>query len=97
MDAAFARIEQKNKFSVGETIEIMKPDGRNIAALVQRHLHERKARARRAHRIRNRSFISIWTGKWSSTIFSARKRRSKIRIRKEDKAEWLRAGFRKEA
>lgn len=30
-------------------------------------------------------------------MFSARKRRSKIRIRKEDKAEWLRAGFRKEA
>lgn len=26
----FARIEQKNKFSVGEVIEIMKPDGRNI-------------------------------------------------------------------
>lgn len=26
----FVRIEQKNKFSVGETIEIMKPDGRNI-------------------------------------------------------------------
>ena len=30
----FAKIEQKNKFSVGETIEIMKPDGRNISALV---------------------------------------------------------------
>lgn len=28
------RIEQKNKFSVGETIEVMKPDGRNLAALV---------------------------------------------------------------
>lgn len=26
----FCRIEQKNKFSVGEMIEIMKPDGRNI-------------------------------------------------------------------
>ena len=31
----FAKIEQKNKFSVGETIEIMKPDGRNISALVR--------------------------------------------------------------
>ena len=30
----FAKIEQKNKFSVGETREIMKPDGRNISALV---------------------------------------------------------------
>ena len=31
----FAKIEQKNKFSVGETIEIMKPDGRNISVLVR--------------------------------------------------------------
>ncbi|MEI3181545.1 MAG: U32 family peptidase [Lachnospiraceae bacterium] len=31
----FAKIEQKNKFSVGETIEIMKPDGRNISAFVR--------------------------------------------------------------
>lgn len=29
------RIEQKNKFSVGEVIEIMKPDGRNVQALVK--------------------------------------------------------------
>lgn len=29
------RLQQKNKFSVGETIEIMKPDGRNIAATVE--------------------------------------------------------------
>ena len=28
-------IEQKNKFCVGDTIEIMKPDGRNVAAQVQ--------------------------------------------------------------
>ncbi|MDO4522587.1 MAG: U32 family peptidase [Eubacteriales bacterium] len=28
------RIEQRNKFSVGETIEIMKPDGQNISAKV---------------------------------------------------------------
>lgn len=28
-------LEQKNKFSVGETIEIMKPDGRNISAAVK--------------------------------------------------------------
>ena len=33
----FARIEQKNKFSVGETIEIMKPDGRNIEGAGPRH------------------------------------------------------------
>ena len=29
------RIEQKNKFSVGETIEIMKPDGRNVEVTVK--------------------------------------------------------------
>ena len=28
------RIEQKNKFTVGEQIEIMKPDGRNVACQV---------------------------------------------------------------
>ena len=32
---SFAKIEQKNKFSVGETIEIMKPDGRNIEVQVR--------------------------------------------------------------
>lgn len=29
-------LEQKNKFSVGETVEVMKPDGRNIQAAVQK-------------------------------------------------------------
>ena len=29
------RLEQKNKFSVGETVEVMKPDGRNLQARVQ--------------------------------------------------------------
>ena len=34
------RIEQRNKFSVGEKIEIMKPDGRNIKVQVKRILDE---------------------------------------------------------
>lgn len=34
------RIEQRNKFSVGEEIEIMKPDGRNISVKVKRILNE---------------------------------------------------------
>ena len=29
------RIEQRNKFSVGETIEIMKPDGQNLSVTVR--------------------------------------------------------------
>ncbi len=33
-DAVLARIEQRNKFSVGDTIEIMKPDGTNRATQV---------------------------------------------------------------
>ena len=35
-----AQIEQRNKFSVDETIEIMKPDGRNLEAKVLRILNE---------------------------------------------------------
>lgn len=34
------QIEQRNKFSVGEEIEVMKPDGRNIAVTVQRIVDE---------------------------------------------------------
>ena len=33
-ERGFCEIEQKNKFSVGEEIEVMKPDGRNLAAVV---------------------------------------------------------------
>ena len=32
---ALARLEQRNKFSVGEAIEIMKPDGRNVPVTVE--------------------------------------------------------------
>ncbi len=39
-DTGLCRIEQKNKFSVGETIEIMKPDGRNILTEVRRIVNE---------------------------------------------------------
>ena len=34
------RLEQKNKFSIGEQIEIMKPDGRNIPVVVKRIVNE---------------------------------------------------------
>ena len=34
-DKGLARLEQRNKFSVGETIEIMRPDGRDIETLVK--------------------------------------------------------------
>lgn len=34
------KIEQRNKFTVGETIEIMKPDGRNLETKVRRIVNE---------------------------------------------------------
>ncbi|WP_313343734.1 peptidase U32 family protein [Lacrimispora sp.] len=34
-ERGYSKIEQKNKFSVGETIEVMKPDGRNLDAVVK--------------------------------------------------------------
>ena len=34
-EKGFAHITQRNKFTVGETIEIMKPDGQNIQATVR--------------------------------------------------------------
>lgn len=40
VENGLARIEQCNKFSVGETIEIMKPDGSNVEAKVLRILNE---------------------------------------------------------
>ena len=37
---SLCRIEQRNKFSVGETIEIMKPDGQNVEVTVKRIMNE---------------------------------------------------------
>jgi putative protease len=34
-ERGFAQITQRNKFTVGETIEIMKPDGRNLSVEVK--------------------------------------------------------------
>lgn len=42
IENGLCRIEQRNKFSVGETIEIMKPDGRNINVIVEKILDEDK-------------------------------------------------------
>lgn len=39
-DAGLYRIEQRNKFSVGEVIEVMKPNGDNIAVTVRRIVDE---------------------------------------------------------
>ena len=39
-ERGFAKIEQKNKFSVGETVEIMKPDGQNVEVTVEKIIDE---------------------------------------------------------
>ena len=39
-DARLVRIEQKNKFSVGDSIEIMKPDGSNVPVTVEGMFNE---------------------------------------------------------
>ena len=41
-EKGFCRMEQRNKFSVGEAIEIMKPDGRNIPVTVTKMVDEEK-------------------------------------------------------
>ena len=40
-EAGMYRIEQRNKFSVGETIEVMKPDGANVEVQVRRIVNEK--------------------------------------------------------
>ena len=39
-ERGYAQITQRNKFSVGETIEIMKPDGQNVEATVEKIIDE---------------------------------------------------------
>ncbi len=39
-DCRLARIEQKNKFAVGDAIEIMKPDGTNVPVIVEAMYNE---------------------------------------------------------
>ena len=34
-ERGYAKITQRNKFCVGDTIEIMKPDGRNVPVVVE--------------------------------------------------------------
>ncbi|MBR1741999.1 MAG: U32 family peptidase [Lachnospiraceae bacterium] len=36
----FVWMEQRNKFSVGDTVEVMKPDGRNVSVTVEKMLDE---------------------------------------------------------
>lgn len=55
----FAKIEQKNKFSVGETIEIMKPDGRNIPVTVEAIYNEEGETMESAPHAQQRIYVKL--------------------------------------
>ena len=64
----YARIEQKNKFSVGETIEVMKPDGGNLAAVVSA-IYDEDGNPQESAPMHGRWSMWIWGLRWRSTIF----------------------------
>ena len=57
--AAYAVIEQKNKFSVGDTIEIMKRDGSNISAVVNEIVNEDGERQESAPHARQILYVRL--------------------------------------
>ena len=58
----FAKIEQKNKFSVGETIEIMKPDGANVVVPVKAIYDEEGNSAESAPHPQQKLFVDLGGG-----------------------------------
>lgn len=52
-------IEQRNKFSVGETIEIMKPDGQNVETVVVRILNEEGEEQQSAPHPKQRLYVEL--------------------------------------
>lgn len=55
------KIEQRNKFSVGETIEIMKPDGQNVAVTVKGIYDEEGNSMESAPHAQQKLFIDLGT------------------------------------
>ena len=53
------QITQRNKFSVGESIEIMKPDGRNLEVTVQAIYDEDGNAAESAPHPRQKLFVKL--------------------------------------
>jgi putative protease len=58
-ERGYARIEQKNKFSVGETIEVMKPDGRNLDVVVKAIYNEEGVSQESAPHSRQILFVDL--------------------------------------
>ncbi len=61
-EKGLVKIEQKNKFSVGETIEVMKPDGRNVQAVVQEIRSEDGKRQESAPHARQVIYVNLGDG-----------------------------------
>ena len=61
-------IEQRNKFSVGEEIEVMKPDGENVRVTVK-GIWVMKGTRWRVRRIRSRNCGLILAWNWIGLIF----------------------------
>ncbi len=58
-NAAYAVIEQKNKFNVGDTIEIMKRDGRNLSVVVKEIVNEDGERQESAPHARQILYVRL--------------------------------------
>lgn len=60
-ERGFAQITQRNKFSVGETIEIMKPDGQNLSVTVRGIYNEDGEAQESAPHARQKLYIDLGT------------------------------------
>ena len=60
-ERGLARLTQRNKFSVGETIEIMKPDGQNVAVTVKGIYDEEGNSMESAPHAQQKLFIDLGT------------------------------------
>lgn len=60
-ERGYAQITQRNKFSVGEQIEIMKPDGRNIAVTVKAIYDEEGMAVESAPHPQQKLFVDLGT------------------------------------
>ena len=58
-ERGLARLTQRNKFSVGETIEIMKPDGRNIPVTVEAIYNEEGESMESAPHAQQRIYVKL--------------------------------------
>ncbi len=58
-ERGYCRIEQRNKFSVGDEIEIMKPDGSNVPVRVEELLDEEGSRMESAPHPKQKLFVRL--------------------------------------